>query len=557
MADDCGLIDIGCEIKGGVSDIVSGAASNAIEALAQGVGEAVVEGLAAVGTLWIKIPTPALTGDSPVGGTSAAAPPGTAGLETVMGYVMWVSLGICVLSLIVAGVRLALPDRHSGGVEDGVTHVSRTLLAVVVISAATALITGLMADGNSGEGASETVAFLQNSLWWYVLALAMLSVVVGGARMAWEQRAQPGKDLVKSLFTLIAVSSFGLLTVGLCVAAADTFAEWIITSSLEEQGGTSFKDAVSGLLGFATLAGGWSAITVIVLGIVAFATCLAQIVAMVARGGMLVLLAGILPVAAAATNTEMGLTWFKKCVSWLVAFILYKPAAAIVYAAAFRLLDTDVDRDGSGLVGAVSGLGLMIMAVVALPALMRFVTPMVGAMASGSSGGAGAAMAAVPAMGAVASAGRSGSGGAQSPSAGGASSATGAASSGGSGSAGHSGSSGGTGRPGPSGSSGGSGSEDASASTGASSPGSSGAGSSASASGAGSAAAGAGGAAVPAASAGAAASSGAAAGGGGAAAAAGAGPAGAVAGQAVQAAQRGQEAVTKTAQGAANEGDKQ
>jgi hypothetical protein len=556
VADDCGLIDIGCEIKGGVSDVISGAATNAIEGLAQSVGEAVVEGLAAVGTLWLKFPTPALTGSSPVGGTSAATPPGTAGLETVMGYAMWVSLGICVLSLMVAGVRLALPNRHSGDMADGVTHVSRTLLAVIVISAATALVTGLLADGNSGEGASETVAFLQNSLWWYVLALAMLSVVVGGARMAWEQRAQPGKDLVKSLLTLIAVSSFGLVTVGLCVAGADAFAEWIVESSLEEQGGSSFKDAVSGMLGFTTLAGGWSAITVIVLGFVAFMTCLAQIVAMVARGGMLVLLAGILPVAAAATNTEMGLTWFKKCVSWLVAFILYKPAAAIVYAAAFRLLDTDVDRDGSGLVGAVSGLGLMIMAVVALPALMRFVTPMVGAMASGSSGGAGAAMAAVPAMGAVASAGRSGAGGAQSPSAGGGggtSSATGAASSGGSGSAGQSGSSGGSGRPGPSGSSGGSGSEDESPSTSASSPGFSGAGSSGGASGAassaGTAAASAGGAAVPAASAGTAAASG--------RATAGAGPAGVVAGQAVEAAQRGQEAVTKTAQGAANEGDKQ
>jgi hypothetical protein len=61
---------------------------------------------------------------------------------------------------------------------------------------------------------------------------------------------------------------------------------------------------------------------VIVLGLIASLAAFVQIVLMVARSGMLVILAGILPISAAATNTEMGKGWFRKCVGWLVAFLL-------------------------------------------------------------------------------------------------------------------------------------------------------------------------------------------------------------------------------------------
>jgi hypothetical protein len=421
--EDCGLLDVGCEVGNTVENAVSSAAGNAIQQLADSVGEAVIEGLQAVGTLWLKVPTPEVTGNRPVGGVAAATPNGTSGLESVLGWVVWISLGICVLSLIVAGVRLALPNRHGSDLADGVTHVGRTLVAVIVISGAASLVAAIMERDATGQDASSTVAFVQNSLWWYVLALAMVSVIIGGARMAWEQRAQPGKDLVQSMLTLLVVTGFGLAAVGIFVTAADEFSSWIIEESLKEQGGASFKDAVENLLGFNALTGGAaSAIAVIVLGLVAFLACLLQVMLMVVRGAMLILLAGILPAAAAATNTELGRTWFKRCIAWLVAFILYKPAAAIVYATAFRLLDTNIERDTDGLVTALTGMALMVMAIVALPALLRFVTPMVGAVAGSGGGGVAGALSAVPAMGAVSAGRRSGTG---APSSGGSSSASG------------------------------------------------------------------------------------------------------------------------------------
>jgi hypothetical protein len=237
---------------------------------------------------------------------------------------------------------------------------------------------------NGGARPSDAVGFLQGGLWWYMAAAAVLSVIVAGAKMAWEGRAEPGRELLKSLMTLVVVAGAGLTAISLAVAAADGFAKWIIDSSLD---GTDFGANITALLGLSAVSG-LGAIIVIVLGLAAFVAALVQIGLMVVRGGMLVILAGILPLSASATNTEWGRTWFRKCVAWLVAFILYKPAAAIVYATAFRLAGSDM-FGGDELMSAISGLVLMVLALVALPALMRFVTPMVGAIAGGGSGGGG------------------------------------------------------------------------------------------------------------------------------------------------------------------------
>jgi hypothetical protein len=250
-------------------------------------------------------------------------------------------------------------------------------------------------------------------------AAAIVSVVIGGARMAWEQRAEPGRETVKSLLTLVVVAGAGTTIVGLLVTAADSFSVWVINSSLDCQvnveGSACFGENMTALLALTSgPAGGLGAILIIVLGLIAILATIFQIVLMVARGGMLVILTGILPLSASFTNTEMGKAWFKKCLAWLIAFILYKPAAAIVYAAAFQLAGTDVfSDDGSGLLAVLTGLMLMIIALFAMPALMRFVTPMVGAMAGGAAGGAMAvgAMAAVPTGAAAVGRLASGSGG--------------------------------------------------------------------------------------------------------------------------------------------------
>lgn len=247
---------------------------------------------------------------------------------------------------------------------------------------------------NDGVTASPTVAFLQDGLWYWTATLTVLAVIVGGTRMVWEQRGVPVRELIRSLLTLTLASGMGLAVIAFLIIAADGFSSWIIDQATD---GAGFAQAIEAMM--LTDFGEDAVFLVIVLGLIGLIASLIQIVLMIVRSGMLVILAGILPTAAAFTNTEMGKQWFQKTIGWTIAFILYKPAAAIVYAVAFRLIDAEL-AGGNTLLNTITGMALMVVALVALPALLRFVTPMVGAVSGGgggmAAGAVGAAAAAMP-----------------------------------------------------------------------------------------------------------------------------------------------------------------
>jgi type IV secretion system protein TrbL len=278
---------------------------------------------------------------------------------------------------------------------DGIESLARAIseaLGQIVVSLSTFWVNLPTSNLTSnGVNPSPTVSFLQSGLWYWTAALAVLAVIIGGARMAWEQRGDPIKDLVRSLLTLTLVSGMGLAVIAFLITAADGFSTWIIDESTNGKG---FASAIQNMI--ITGQADTAVFMVIIMGLLGIVTSIVQIVLMVIRSGMLVILAGILPTTAAFTNTEMGKQWFQKAIGWTLAFILYKPAAAIVYAAAFRLIDGG-GLASSALLNSITGLALMVVALLALPALLRFVAPMVGAVASGGGGGGAAAMGAAAA----------------------------------------------------------------------------------------------------------------------------------------------------------------
>ncbi|MBE4720536.1 hypothetical protein [Pseudarthrobacter sp. AB1] len=297
-------------------------------------------------------------------------------------------------------------DWFSGLADDAMGNMAKAILegmSQMVTTLSTFWVSMPTVNLASEDGAtpSPIVSAVNSELLPWTLTLAVLAVIIGGIRMIWEQRGAPLKDLLRSLVTLTLVSGLGLGVISILVIAADAFSAAIIDRSTDGKG---FADAMNILV--MTNQTGVGVFILIVLGLIGLIASLVQIVLMVVRSGMLVILAGILPTTAAFTNTEMGKQWFQKAVGWTIAFILYKPAAAIVYSVAFLLMGNSSGQNG--LITSITGFTLMIVALFALPALMRFVTPMVGAVASGSGAGAGAAVGAM-ATGAV-SLGRSGSG---------------------------------------------------------------------------------------------------------------------------------------------------
>ncbi|MEU8222985.1 hypothetical protein [Kribbella sp. NPDC048915] len=210
--------------------------------------------------------------------------------------------------------------------------------------------------------------WIQGHLNFIMVFIAALAIIVGAVQMAISHRGEPLRDIIRSLVTLVVVTGSAAVFAGTLIKAADRFSSWIIDSALERDDHSYTRN----LLDVMNEPFGW--LLVIFVGILMVITAIIQLALMIVRYGMLVLLVGVLPLTAAATNTEMGMTWFKRALAWLASFIIYKPVAAIIYATAFGLMGS-TDSGASKILEVIMGVTLMIVAVVALPALLRFVSP--------------------------------------------------------------------------------------------------------------------------------------------------------------------------------------
>lgn len=83
---------------------------------------------------------PALPNPDPV------QPPGTDGFVTIMGWVKWVALAICILGLILAAAMMAINSRRGEGGEHA-GRIGMVLAAVIIIGAAGTLVGFLVAPG--------------------------------------------------------------------------------------------------------------------------------------------------------------------------------------------------------------------------------------------------------------------------------------------------------------------------------------------------------------------------------------------------------------------------
>lgn len=70
-------------------------------------------------------------------------PPGTEGLVSIMGWVKWIALAVCIIGLVVAGALMAVNSRRGEGGEH-MGKIAMALGGVIVISAAGALVGFLM-----------------------------------------------------------------------------------------------------------------------------------------------------------------------------------------------------------------------------------------------------------------------------------------------------------------------------------------------------------------------------------------------------------------------------
>ena len=223
----------------------------------------------------------------------------------------------------------------------------------------------------SGEPA---VGQLQQWMLPLTVAVAVLGLIIAGGKMALTRRANPLIDVGSGLAVISATSAVGVVLPALLLKAGDAWSAWVLQAST----GGQFTQRLASVM---TL-GGSTPSVVVVLGIVAIIISAIQAVLMLFRQGALIVLAGVLPLAAAGMLTPATRRWFPRVSGWMLALIFYKPAAAAVYATAFTMIGTGKDPRT-----VLMGFTMVFLSLLALPALMRFFTWTTGHVADSSGGG--------------------------------------------------------------------------------------------------------------------------------------------------------------------------
>ncbi len=239
------------------------------------------------------------------------------------------------------------------------------------------------------------------------------SLIMAAMMLMLNSRGDDIRKIMMGIIKMVVVSGAAFKVIDLMIDASDAFSKWVIETAI----GAADGKFVTKLLNVASIQPNGIGWALIALGcLVGIAANLIQFAMMECREAILPLVAGIIPLAAAAALTDWGQQWLRKTTSWVISFIMMKPAAAIIYAVAIKMVSgANLDpaqrykQQANQVIGTVTrivpggasvgedmgmfirGLIMMVLAAVALPALIRLITPAAEAMGVG--GGALAATA--------------------------------------------------------------------------------------------------------------------------------------------------------------------
>ncbi|QCU79611.1 hypothetical protein E7744_14930 (plasmid) [Citricoccus sp. SGAir0253] len=252
------------------------------------------------------------------------------------------------------------------------------------------------------------LSLLQQDLSWFVWVFAVIGFFLGLIRLVMTEDVRSGAvQLAKPIVNLVLATSVYMAAVPILLTAGDETARWLLDRSTEANSSLDSPNlsAAMEVLIPSTVALNGNLGVAFVVYLLMLLGAIVNFMFMIFRNLMLVILMAFIAVLAAASGTEAGNQAWRKANGWLVALLLFKPVAAGIYALGFRLMvdDTDFSQNsdlGAGLVSALTGLLILVLAAFALPGLIKFVVPAAAAGAGGFSGGAALAGAAGVAAGA-------------------------------------------------------------------------------------------------------------------------------------------------------------
>jgi hypothetical protein len=271
----------------------------------------------------------------------------------------------------------------AAGVSEAVTWV------IGILASWTQIPSTPVCQSNAPLGSATMVTDCANSAWpsgqlqHWVLSITILVATFGvvwqGLRMIISRKGEPLLYIVRGIWNTVLWGAVGIAATQLLLHLGDSYSTWVLRNALSS---VSPNATFAGELGAIMLIPGAAPLVTVLVGIVAFLTALIQTVLMVFREASIAILAGLLQLSAAGGFTKRTSGWATKVTGWMLALLMYKPAAATVYAVAFLLMGSP-DKSGRDFVVGIATLAL---SIIAMPALMRFFTWTVDGLQDGGGG---------------------------------------------------------------------------------------------------------------------------------------------------------------------------
>lgn len=210
----------------------------------------------------------------------------------------------------------------------------------------------------------QTISWLQdNSLMrTLTITVGIAAWCIAMVRVAMNDRGEGLRRAGFGLMRMLVVGAAGIAFVRLGLELGDQWSKDLVgeaAAGAPSEGLKTLLAADPGLM--------------FMLAVIGIITSVVQIVMLIVRNAAVIVIAGAWQVTAAWSVSGDDTMW-RRTSAWLAALVLYKPAAAVVYAAGFRLLHEDQSYGGEVL-AAIQGMVLLGLAVLALPAMIRLVVP--------------------------------------------------------------------------------------------------------------------------------------------------------------------------------------
>ena len=244
-----------------------------------------------------------------------------------------------------------------------------------------------------GEGSATDR--IQDSTVVFVGVAGVIGTVFALIKIARDQDRASAENLIMGMLRTVLTSAIAVSMVSMLLAVTDEVAPWLVQTI----SGSAPEDGLGTAMGLDGLVG--AGMTLTFAGLILFIAPLALLGAIINAAlvifsyGMAGALCGLLPIFAASSVTERGRKSFDKAVGWLIAVVLFKPAAAVLYGFGLALINgitgTADSEEMNRIISLLTGLVIILSACIAMPALARVLVPAVSAGPAGM-GASGLAM---------------------------------------------------------------------------------------------------------------------------------------------------------------------